>query len=102
MIDERSVWLTSPEAANQIFLLKLYPLQRIAKGKLNEVALREIFREALSEQVFGPGVSLSFQRISQQVLMVFRAPQTLHRQVESVLKELQLSLIHISEPTRPY
>ena len=89
VIDERSVWLTSPEAANQIFLLKLYPLQRIAKGKLNEVALREIFREALSEQVFGPGVSLSFQRISQQVLMVFRAPQTLHRQVESVLKELQ-------------
>ena len=87
VVDDRTVWLTTPAAANNIFLLKLYPLEKIAKGKLNESSIRQIMREALGEQMNQPGVVVSF--LKPQNLMVLRAPQMLHRQVEAVLGKLK-------------
>ena len=87
VVDERTVWLTTPSAANDIFLLKLYPLAKIANGRLTESSLRQIMLEALGDQTVQAGVTLSF--LDRQKLMVVRAPQTLHRQIEAVLKDLK-------------
>ena len=85
-IDEKTVWITSPFVANNIFLLKIYPLKDIVKGPLSAGRLESVLTESLGAQIGQRGVAFSL--LASQQVMVVRAPQTLQRQVAAVLDQL--------------
>ncbi len=85
--NENTVWLTSPEVANQIFVLKLYPIEKLAGGRLNTERLNRILFDALGPQLNQPGVSTTL--LSGKKLAVVRAPQTLQRQIRAVFTAIE-------------
>jgi len=87
VVDEKTVWVTSPQRANNIFLLKLYPMEKLASGKLTKKRLVQILNDALGNQMNQPGVS--FFLLAKQRLVVVRAPQSLHRQIRAVFEAIQ-------------
>jgi len=87
VVDERTVWITSPDIANNIFLLRVYPLGGIANGRLSAERIERVLAESLGTQIGQPGVAFSW--LPKQKVMVVRAPQMLHRQVHAVLGQLE-------------
>ncbi|QEG21278.1 hypothetical protein [Mariniblastus fucicola] len=87
IVDEETVWITSQDVADSIFLLKLYPLAKLADGRLTTERLEAILSDSIGEPMRRPGVA--FFVLSKQKLVAVRAPQLLHRQVRAVLREIE-------------
>ncbi len=85
--DEKTVWLTSPQVANDIFVLKLYPVEKLAGGRLNKERLSRILFDSLGDQLNQPGVSLEL--LVKQKLVAVRAPQSLQRQIRAVFETIK-------------
>lgn len=86
VVDERTVWITAPGVANNIFVLKVYPLAKIADGRLSADGIESILRDAVGDQLAQPGVAFSI--LAKQKVMILRASQMLHRQVHAVVEQL--------------
>ncbi len=84
--NEKTVWLTSPQVANDIFVLKLYPVEKLAGGRLNKERLSRILFDSLGAQLNQPGVSLEL--LAKQKLVAVRAPQSLQRQIRAVFEAI--------------
>jgi hypothetical protein len=84
VVDEKTVWITSPPAANNIFLLKAYKVGD--NERLSAQRLAQLLRDSLGDQLNQPGVNVYF--MAKQNLVVLRASQTLHRQVHAVFNEI--------------
>ena len=87
VVDEKTVWVTAPEVANNIFLLKLYPLEDLAKGRLTRPRLAHILSDSLGNEMNQPGVAVFV--MATQKLAIVRAPQSLHRQIRAVFSAIK-------------
>jgi len=87
VVDEKTVWITAPQIANNIFLLKLYPLEKLADGRLTKQRLAHILADSLGSQMAQPGVA--FYVLPKQKLVAVRAPQSLHRQLSVVFSAIK-------------
>ena len=87
VVDEKTAWITTPEVANNIFLLKLYPIDKLANGRLTPPRLARILSDSLGNQISQPGVA--FYILARQKVAVVRAPQSLHRQLRAVFSAIK-------------
>ena len=87
IVDERSAWITSPEVANNIFLLKLYKMEGLSAGRLSNAQLSRILSDSLGSQFNQKGVA--FYILPKQQLIAARASQSLHRQIRVIFEAIQ-------------
>ena len=87
VVDEKTAWITTPENAKNIFVLKLYPIDKLAKGRLTPPRLARILSDSLGNQINQPGVA--FYILARQKMTVVRAPQSLHRQIRAVFTAIK-------------
>lgn len=87
VVDDKTVWITSPQVANNIFLLKIYPLDKLGNGRMTQPRLAQVLSDSLGSQMAQPGVR--FYVLAKKKLVAVRAPQLLHRQLNAVFSQIK-------------
>ena len=86
-LDESSVWLTTFDTATSYFYIKVYPVGKIAQGRLTGEQTIGLINKAIGRELRLKGVVLHM--IPGDQYLAVRAPQFLHRQIDAVLRSLE-------------